>query len=375
MTGVQTCALPIYKTEAAFRQGERNEAAKLLASYRNLPGIKGLIREIPKAEKIGNKHTFSYLDNGVKRTFETTKEISEAAKNLDAQQLGLLGKIFAAPVRVAKLGITGIRLAFASANVAKDQVSLMINSDKALKTSLANPKNFVASLFSALGHGKLYDEVVREGGMYTSFDIFRNPATQNLKKIRAKRNVSTKALYTVTHPGQLFRAVEDIIGRSEELTRIQSYRGTKNALLKEGRTLQDSKILGAKAARENTVNFARSGSWTRVINSALLYINPAVQGSRTLVKNLKERPVQTASKIAISTLFPVATMTAWNVSDPKRKEAYEDIPEWEKQNAMIIVPPNPTKDKDGRWNVIKIPLSQEIAQLTEIGRASCRERV
>ncbi len=45
-----------------------------------------------------------------------------------------------------------------------------------------------------------------------------------------------------------------------------------------------------------------------------------------------------------------------------------DISEFEKQNNIIIIPPNPTKNDDGTWNVIKIPLSQEINNIAGMAR-------
>lgn len=164
------------------------------------------------------------------------------------------------------------------------------------------------------------------------------------------------------------RAVEDIVGRSEELTRIQQYRGTKQALLKQGMSEADAIAGAAKASRENTVNFARRGEWGQILNSTFLYLNANIQGTRTLVRNLKLKPVQTTAKIAFSVFTPVALTTLWNLSDPERKKAYEDIAEFEKQNNIIIVPPNPTKDENGKWNVIKIPLSQEINNIASLAR-------
>ncbi len=354
------------KTNDLFRQGEKNLAAQLLGSYEKLPGNPFQLRELKPGEKA--EHTISFLDNGVKRTFETTKEIAEAAKSLNVQQMNILGKMFALPVRVARLGITGINLPFIGANIAKDQVSAFINSNKALQTSLANPNNFVRSLFSAVAHDKLYEEMVRAGGAGTSFDIARDQAPTTIKSIRAGRNLGSKILYTATHPGELLRAVENVIGRSEEFTRIQQYRGTKQALLGQGMSEKEAITGGARQARDATVNFARRGEWGTVLNSAFLYLNAGIQGTRTLLRNLKTRPVQTATKIAVAALFPVATATVWNLSDPKRKEAYDDIQEYEKQNNIIIVPDNPTKDAQGKWNVIKIPLSQEINNLTSAVR-------
>lgn len=354
------------KTADVFKQGEKNKAAQMLASYEKLPGNPFQLRELKLGEIAPN--TISYLDKGVKKTFETTKEIADAAKALNVQQLNILGKIFALPVRIAKIGITGINLPFIASNIAKDQVTGIINSSNALKTSIANPAVFIKSLFTAIGHGQLYEEMARNGALGTSFDIARNQSVQTIERTRAGRNIGSKILYTVKHPSELLRAVENVVGRSEELTRIQQYAGTKEALLKKGMTAEQAVIGASRAARENTVNFARRGEWGQVLNSAFLYLNAGIQGTRTFLRNFKTRPIQTAVKLALVVFAPIATATAWNLSDPARKVAYDDIAEYEKQNNIIIIPPNPTKDKDGNWNIIKIPLSQEVNNIAGLAR-------
>lgn len=370
------------KTNDVFKQGEKNQAAKLLASYEKLPGnpfnlkeLTGFQEELPSGKtrpfKVfgeADKDTISFFENGKKRVFQTTPEIAQAAKALNVQQMNILGKMLALPTRVARVGITGINLPFVGANVARDQVTGFINSDKALQTSILNPKNFGKALFSAVGHGKLYEEMVRAGGAGTSFDIARPQVEQTFGKIRAGRGLLSRAGYTIKHPSELLRAVEDVISRGEELGRIQQYRGTKQALLKQGLDEKNAIIGGARQARDATTNFARRGEWGTVLNSAFLYLNAGIQGTRTLMRGLKDRPLQTATKVAVSTLFPVAMATAWNLSDPKRKQAYEDIQEYEKEGNIIIVPPNPTQDEKGNWNVFKMPLSQEVSNLASLAR-------
>ena len=356
------------KTGDVFKQGEKNKAAQLLAGYKDLPGNPFQLKEVPKGET--RPHTISVFENGEKKVYETTPEIAQAAKSLNVQQLNILGKIFALPTRVARLGLTGINIPFIGANIVRDQATAFINSDRALKTSLANPLNFTRALFSALKHDELYDEMVRAGGAGTSFDISRNQVEQTVKGIRAGRNAGSKALYLAKNPGELLRAVEDIVGRAEEVARIQQYRGTKNAALKEGMDPKEATIEAARAARDTTINFARRGEWGTVLNSALLYMNAGIQGSRTFLRNAKNKPVSTAAKTAVAIFTPVSIATAWNLNDPKRKEAYEDIAEYEKENNLIIVPENPTKDADGKWNVIKIPLEQSTNNLASIVRRS-----
>ncbi len=109
---------------------------------------------------------------------------------------------------------------------------------------------------------------------------------------------------------------------------------------------------------------ASKGDWGKALNSVFLYVNAGIQGSRTLVRNLGNKPIQTTAKIGLTVLTPLAMATAWNMSDPKRLAAYNDIRNSEKDNNLVLIPDNPTKDANGKWNVIKVPFSQEIANLT-----------
>lgn len=356
------------KTTDAFAQGEKNKAASLLASYRELPGNPFQIEEIPTGEKIPTgAHTFSYRDAGVDRTFRTTKEIAQAAKALNVQQLDLVWRILAAPVRVAKVGITGINPAFLASNIAKDQITGFINSSRGVAT-LGNPMTFGHALFEALGHGELFDEMIREGALGTSFDMARNQIPSTVAAIRSTRNLATRAAYMTRHPGQFLRTAEDLLARGEEFTRIQHYIAGKAEAVANGLPEEEARIAGARAARENTVNFARRGEWGSVLNSTFLYLNAQIQGTRTLFRSFQARPMATGAKIGTAVFLPVAIATAWNMKDEARRKAYTDIAEFEHQNNIILVPPNPTQDERGRYRVIKIPLSQEINNLTNVPR-------
>lgn len=313
-------------------------------------------RALKDAETKG-KSTISFLKNGIKEVYEVPKEIAEAAKGLDIETLNLVEKIvLRAPVRLFKLGTTALRPAFIGANLIKDQLTAFINSKNSLRTSILNPTNFTQSLFAAVKHDDLYKELVRMGGGGTSFDIGREQVKESVGRIRANKNIVSKIAYTVKHPSELLRTIENVVGRSEEVTRIQQYKGTLDSLIKQGRSLEDAKILAAKAAMENTANFFRSGQWGRIINT-VAYLNSGIQGSRAFVRSAKRDLVGTGIKLTTTLFLPMATITAWALSDPQRKAAYEDIPDHEKENNFIIIPPNPVKDPvTGNWNVIKMPL-------------------
>lgn len=314
------------------------------------------------------KSIISFLDNGIKNIYEVNPEIATAAKALNLQALNVFEKVASYPTRLAKLGITGINPAFTLANLAKDQLTGLVMSDKALYTSIANPKVFLKGLYEAIGHGKGYDELVRLGGGGTSFDIAREAVPQTVESIRAGKNLVSKIAYTIKNPSELLRTAENIVGRTEEMTRLQQYFGTKEALMKQGMSEAEASIGAARAARENTVNFARKGEFGNVMNSTMLYLNANIQGTRTFLRTISSRPGESALKIGTAVLLPTAIVTAWNLSDPKRKAAYDDIPEWERKGNFIIIPDNPTKNEDGTWNVIKIPLAPEFQNIASFVR-------
>ncbi len=358
------------KTNDAFNQGERNIAAKQLASYRDLPGFEGLIEELPRTARVNPNTTFSYIDGGVKRTFQTSPEIATAAKNLDAQQMGFLAKVLSVPTRVLQLTATGLNIPFAATNALKDQITAFINSDRAAYTSLLNPKNFAKSFFSAVKHDDLYEEVVRNAAGGTSFDIARAAPKLSVANIRSQASAGKRIKYLVLNPktgaGELLRTIENFVGRGEELGRIQNYAGMKQALLKDKRTLVDAELLAAKAARENTANFARKGEYGKMLNYVIPFFNAGIQGSRQLVRSFQKNPVGTSTKFAIAIGMPVAASTIYNLADPERKAIYNDIPEYEKESNLIIIGEGRTNK--GKYNVTKIPLPPGLSNLATLIR-------
>ena len=357
------------RTNNAVFQIEKNETAKIIASYEKLKDNPFNLKQIADTKDAGRgMGTISFFKDGKKVIYEVNEDVANAAKALNVEQMNILSKILAVPVRVARAGITGLNPAFIAKNVARDQVGAFIMADRGLRASPLNPKNFLKSLWSTVKHNKLYDEWIREAGGGTSYDLGREQIKPTLDRIRAGRSKTSKVLYTVTRPSEMLRVVEDFVARSEEITRIQQYRAARDSAIERGLSAKEAKVAGAQQSRENSTNFARRGEWGTVMNSTILYLNAGIQGSRLTIRNLKNKPIKTTAKIVSSLMFPVATVTYWNISDPERKKAYDDIEDYEKENNIIVIPPNPVKDEQGKWNAIKIPLPPGVGNFASLVR-------
>lgn len=347
----------VKKTMTVIEQGEKNHAAKMLASYRDLPGNPFELEEIPSSQTIGNNYTISYLDDGVKRTFKTTKSISDAAKHMNKEQLGIVGQVLAAPARALRLGATGVNVGFTAANVVKDIVGAVVNSKHGIRSS---PLNLVATgkaLSAALHHnGERYQEMMREGVAGTSYDLARNAEPVNIKQIRSQRSLTDRAIYNM-RPDRWVRTLENTIGRSEDFGRGLQYFGNKSAFEARGLSEKEATILAADQARFNSTNFHRAGSKGRLINAVVPYSNAAVQGARINLRRLQERPVATLAKIGMTIAMPSAAIALNNYGSEDKRKVMDRIPDYEKENNIVIVHEGAHMNDQGQWEgVTKIPV-------------------
>lgn len=366
----------ITKVEDLFAQGERNKAAQTLASYRDLPGWDQLLHEVKSSSNA--PHTFTYLEDGVKKTIAAPKEIAEAAKALNVHQLGILGRVLAYPMRIFKAGTTGLEPSFAARNLIRDQFTAAI----ATNDLPATVKNFLPAVMEAIGHdlppeiqsrlpasvGSQYHELARQGGLFTSFDVNRASPATTAEAIRSGRSSKDRALYLVKNPGEMFRAFENVIGRPEEATRIQQFMAQFQSDIKKGLQPEDALVNATEAARQVTADFSRHGNFGPVMRAFQPYLTAGFAGSRALVRAFRRDPMGTTVKTATVLLLPEVLATAWNLSDEKRKEAYNDISPYEKENFFVIMPPQPVQDERGRWNAIKIPMPPGYSNLSRFVR-------
>lgn len=355
------------KTINAVKQVETNRTAKAIVALRSLPQFADDIKPATSA----SKHTISVFENGAKTLYEVPEGFEAAAKNLNKVQTNVLINAVAIPTRIARLGITGLNLPFTLTNFVRDQLFTTLTSRNTAKTSIANPYNWFKSYADTVGGTGLYDDFLAQGGGWsTYFKVGQRERIGTLKE--ALTPARTKVAKTIVTPTKWLATIEDAISRfGEQPTRVQQYGGTLEALGAKGAKVEPlapptrAGLLAVKAGRENSTDFAKKGAYGDVLNSVFIYLNAGIQGSRTALRALKTNPVGTSLKLTATLFTPMAAATLWNTATPERKAAYEDISEWEKSNSIIILPPNPTKDKNGNWQgALKVPLPFNFAALT-----------
>lgn len=356
----------IDQTIRAFDEVERNRVAQSIANLRNYEGFKEVIKPTFRA---GGKNTISVYEKGRKVFYEVPKEFAEAAKNLDAQTMGVLEKVFAMPVRVLRAGLTGVNIPFIASNVIRDQQFAALTSSKAAKTSIANPYNFAKAFFDTVKQSGAYDDFLASGGGSSYFlSTSREGLKPTMKALAGSKGEKIKTI--IKNP---LRTIEDLVSIAEQSTRTQQFRGMRSTQTKVDPFAAPTEELlqAVKAGRENTVDFAKKGAWGKTLNSVFIYLNAGIQGARTTGRAFKKDPLGTSLKMAATVYTPVALTTLWNTATPERREAYMDIPQWERGNYLIVLPPNPVKNEKGNYiGAIKVPLPQTFSSLAVPIRAA-----
>lgn len=354
------------KTMRAAQQVEINRTARALVNLRKFDEFKELITPVAHGPV---ENTISVLENGKKQMYYVQKEVAEAAKNLSVEDINILTRILALPVRTLRLGATGINLPFIATNLVRDQLFAALTSSKAAKTSILNPYNFTAALADTVGRrGSFQDFLAAGGGSSNFFQQARKAPKVTIQSLA--RTPVGKITKTIADPREWLGALEDLVSLGEQTTRTQQFRGIRKALGGAGQVdpmaAPDAATLQAlRAGRENTVDFGKKGDWGTVLNSVFVYLNAGIQGSRTTLRTLKQKPLATTFKITATLYLPMVAITRWNMATPERRKAYMDIREHEKNSSFIILPPNPQKDEQGNYvGAFKVPLPQGFGALT-----------
>lgn len=361
----------IERTLKVESQVARNEAGKYLVdSITGNQKTSPLMRRMLPDEHVDSGRSLTVFRDGKPVRYETTPEIAAAAKTLDRAQLGLIAKLALPATRALKLGATGLSLPFAVVNVLADMGHTFVTSPQGL-ASVADPRVLMEAA-KASAHGlfgyknKTMETMLAHGGGFTSFDVARGPALENIADIRASRSAGARASYTLFHPVKsfegAFRHAENFLSRSEQFSRARLYEAARRDYVKQGYSANDAEMMAVVESNNALPNYSRAGNIGRVLNATIPYLNAGIQGSRSLVRAFKRDPYGTSAKLA-TIYLAVGTAAQWNLSDDKRRNAYNDIEEYERKHNLIIIPDNPEKDAHGKWKVFKMKLPQGIDEL------------
>ena len=278
---------------------------------------------------IDKANEISVLRDGKLEVYQVDPEIAKVMNGLGAEYGGLLMqalRVVGAPARWLRAGAT-LAPAFLFRNPIRDAVHAFVTSDSGFIPFVDSAKG----IKEAAARSDLYWEWKKAGGAMASMvSMDRTLAKVTIEQLQ-KTEVVDRLWNVVTHPFEGLRVLSEL---SEEAARLGEFR-------KATRQLGDTKeglSTAAMRTRDVSLDFARMGALTRVINMVVPFTNATVQSWVRFGETFRDNPVRTATRAFAALSVPSMAVAIYNYGDKR----YEEIPQWQKDIAWCIpLGPNP----------------------------------
>jgi hypothetical protein len=111
--------------------------------------------------------------------------------------------------------------------------------------------------------------------------------------------------------------------------------------------------------RTVTVDFSQGGTVTKYLNNFIPFFNVGFQGPAQITRAFRDNPRAFVATVGTLLGVPSAAAEVWNRSDPQRAKDYADVPQYVKdQGVVIMLPGEAPVDKQGNrkpmYAVIKL---------------------
>lgn len=302
-----------------------------------------IVKSGPNAE-----HVIQGYQNGNKVMYAVPKELGLAYEAKDGV-IPILKKL----MTLFKMGATSRNPLFLSGNAVMDAMTFISRESVRAGGSQHLPKIVKAlaegyiDAFKGLPSGTYKGDTANllkgGGGIFGYFQSKPEMTAKMVQYLRQRNALDIRGKDDLLHLLKQLATGEPVeaIGERVELApRVASYKLAKKA----GKADQ----LAVDAARSVTMDFARGGTASKLLDQFIPFFNVGMQSPAQVVRAWKENPkgfIATAVELLAG---PTVAVEAWNRSDPQRAKDYEDVPQYVKdQGIVIMLPVEAPIDKQG----------------------------
>lgn len=333
-----------YQAEAI---GRKNEAFNAFLNLRDLdPHLQATIKKVPDSyTATRNEAKVTGFVKGVRETYVVPKELEAVIKGEPGAVIpGFAGAVWGTMMGTFRAMATSRNPLFLASNATLDAAtyavreSMRAGGPQALPKVLAELAGAYADAFRGVlqdtYHGSTAEFLKGGGGMFGFFQGTPGEARATVQSL-ARSNV-----FTVNTAGDLKRLaldmaslkpVEGIGERIELAPRVASFRLAQNA--------RANPVKAVINGRTVTMDFAQGGNVSKVINQFVPFFNVGMQAPAQLVRAFRENPKGFIATAVTLLAGPTLVAEAWNRADPQRATDYDDVPQYLKDQGIVVMLP------------------------------------
>ena len=287
--------------------------------------------------------TVSRFKDGNLETYLVPKDIADTLKHINMWQAPAIVKMVSSIFRAAA---TGKNLGFMVGNAARDFAMYYVTSASNRGSSIFGQaqkdwiKGAAEGIKKEFGSGsEMIDNYVRAGGstMSAGAEMFEDMGKSYMRAPLFKGSNTQQAIHVIReyNPLALIEKINNVVEAAPRM-------GTFDRMIQLGHTPEDA----AMAARVATIDFDRGGTWTKVANQFIPFLNARVQARVSMVEGFQNNLVGTTIKAVTSTMPAGLGLYAYNRLYCDKE--YDMIPDYIKDDNFVFITGMTTDKKTGK---------------------------
>ncbi len=313
---------------------EKNKAMQTLVNLRNQSDVYGDFIQPLKGEKAPQgMGIINVFENGNNVRYVVPEMVESAVKNLDAETGGILTKLGSIQAQMLRAGATGLNIGFIPVNIVRDVQDALTTeiSENGVKAMLSFLASYPRAIYSAAGKGDLYQRWAAAGGLQSTMteQLFKR-TPQTVMQLSGKKPKVLTRLNPILNTKHLIEFANRV---GEQSTRLARF----NSGLSRGESMTEA----AFKSRDISLDFAKSGNVTKVLNQTIPFLTASINGSEKLLRLYKTNPKAAIASTGVMFGIPTVALFTHN----SQFQDYSDIPDAEKQTHWVILARDRTEEE------------------------------
>lgn len=290
-----------------LNRAERNKVALMAVENSRTADLHELIQEVPGTTADPKNCVFTVLINGKKKAYKTTQDLYGPIVGYNLPAANLAFGVARTAARMLRTGAT-MSPSFILRNVLRDTVFAGISSKNGFIP-------IVDTLRGAIALAK--DPAMRaefEAAGVTEYNFYSSQKSR-IKSLDAMAGETPASAWEIIKA--VFSRLEATSDFFESSTRMGEYMKARQ----KGLSMEEA----ARAAREVTLDFSRSGRIGEQVNQVVPFFNACLQGGDKMVRLFREDFVGTSLKVFKYIMLPSLLIMAMNWDEDWYKDLDPDV--------------------------------------------------
>lgn len=290
-----------------LNRAERNKVALMAVENSRTADLHELIQEVPGTTADPKNCVFTVLINGKKKAYKTTQDLYDPIVGYNLPAANLAFGVARTAARMLRTGAT-MSPSFILRNVLRDTVFAGISSKNGFIPIVDTIRGAIALAKDPAMRAEFEAAGVTEYNFYSS-------QKSRIKSLDAMAGETPASAWEIMKA--VFSRLEATSDFFESSTRMGEYMKARQ----KGLSMEEA----ARAAREVTLDFSRSGRIGEQVNQVVPFFNACLQGGDKMVRLFRDDFVGTSLKVFKYIVLPSLLIMAMNWDEDWYKDLDPDI--------------------------------------------------